>query len=138
MAGKSRQPKLVLTAEQLQQLKSIGQSVKAPAREVLRARILTRYYAGEQIAQIACDLSTTRKSVAKWVNRGLAVGPEAALKDTYHRPKEPVITEEARAWVVYLGCSKPKDLGYAAELWTRSALATMSGRMPLRRGIRPW
>jgi transposase len=123
MAGKSRRPKLVLTAEQLQQLKSIGQSVKAPAREVLRARILTRYYAGEQIAQIACDLSTTRKSVAKWVNRGLAVGPEAALKDTYHRPKEPVITEEARAWVVFLACNKPKDLGYAAELWTRSALA---------------
>jgi len=51
------------------------------------------------------------------------VGPEAALKDTYHRPKEPVITEEARAWVVHLACSKPRDLGYAAELWTRSALA---------------
>jgi hypothetical protein len=46
-----------------------------------------------------------------------------ALKDAYHRPKEPVITEEARAWVVLLACSKPKDLGYAAELWTRSALA---------------
>jgi transposase len=123
MAGKSRRPKLVLTAEQLQQLKSIGQSVKAPAREVLRARILIRYYAGESVAQIARDLRTTRKSVAKWVIRGLAVGPEAALKDTYHRPKEPVITEEARAWVVHLACSKPKDLGYAAELWTRSALA---------------
>jgi hypothetical protein len=41
-------------------------------------------------------LTAARKSVAKWVNRALAVGPEAALKDTYHRPKEPVITEEAR------------------------------------------
>jgi transposase len=123
MAGKSRRPKLVLTAEQLQQLKSIGQSVKAAAREVLRARILVRYYAGEPVAQIARDLRTTRRSVAKWVNRALAVGPEAALKDLYHRPKEPVITEEARAWVVHLACSKPKDLGYAAELWTRRALA---------------
>jgi hypothetical protein len=123
MAGKSRRPKLVLTAEQLQQLKFIGQSAKAAAREVLRARILIRYYAGEPVAQIARDLRTTRKSVAKWVNRALAVGPEAALKDLYHRPKEPVITEEARAWVVHLACSKPKDLGYAAELWTRSALA---------------
>jgi hypothetical protein len=123
MAGRSRRPKLVLTPEQRQQLRSIGQSAKAPAREVLRAQILLRYHAGEPVAQIARGLRTTRKSVAKWVNRALAVGPEAALKDTYHRPKEPVITEEARAWVIFLACSKPKDLGYAAELWTRSALA---------------
>ena len=26
-------------------------------------------------------------------------------------------------WVVHLACTKPKDLGYAAELWTRKALA---------------
>nr|MDQ3622410.1 IS630 family transposase [Verrucomicrobiota bacterium] len=25
--------------------------------------------------------------------------------------------------VVHLACTKPKELGYAAELWTRSALA---------------
>jgi hypothetical protein len=123
MTGKSRRPKLVLTAEQLKQLRSVGQLAKAPAREVLRARILIRYHAEEPAAQIARSLSTTRKSVAKWVNRALAAGPQAALKDTYHRPKEPVITEEARAWVIYLACSKPRDLGYAAELWTRGALA---------------
>jgi transposase len=34
-----------------------------------------------------------------------------------------VITGEARAWVVHLACSKPKEHGYAAELWTRSSLA---------------
>jgi hypothetical protein len=34
-----------------------------------------------------------------------------------------VITEEAKAWVVHLACSKPKEHGYAAELWTRSSLA---------------
>jgi hypothetical protein len=130
MAGKSRRPKLVLTPEQRQQLGSIGQSAKAPAREVLRARIFLRYHAGEPVAQIARSVHTTRKSVAKWVSRALAVGPEAAIKDTYHRPKEPVITEEARAWVVYLACSKPRDLGYAAELWTRSALAQHVGCMP--------
>jgi transposase len=123
MAGKSRRPKVVLTPEQVQQLRSIAQSARAPAREVLRARILIRYHAGEPVAQIARHLRTTRKSVAKWVNRALAVGPEAALKDIFHRPKEPVITGEARAWVVHLACCKPKDLGYAAELWTRSALA---------------
>jgi transposase len=121
MAGKSRRSRLVVTAEQLQRLRSIGQSAKAPAREVLRANILLRYDAGESVAQIARSLNTTRKSVAKWVNRALSAGTDAALKDAYHRPKEPVITEEGRAWVIHLACSKPKDLGHAAELWTRSA-----------------
>ena len=45
------------------------------------------------------------------------------MQDTYHRPKQPVLTEEAKAWVVHLACSKPKDLGCAAEVWSRSALA---------------
>jgi hypothetical protein len=66
----------------------------------------------------------TRVSVTKWVARALAVGPEAALKDNYHRPKEPVIGDDARAWVVHLACSKPKDPGYAAETWSRQALAS--------------
>lgn len=39
-----------------------------------------------------------------------------ALKDSYHRLKEPVIGDDAKAWVVHLACSKPKDLGYAAEV----------------------
>ena len=34
-----------------------------------------------------------------------------------------MLIDDAKAWVVHLACSKPKDLGYAAELWTRSALA---------------
>ena len=57
------------------------------------------------------------------VDKALAMGASAALKDTWHRPHAPVITEEAKAWVVHLACSKPKDHGYAAELWTRSLLA---------------
>jgi transposase len=51
------------------------------------------------------------------------MGVAAGLKDTFHRPKEPVITDPAKAWVVHLACTKPKDLGYAAEVWTRQALA---------------
>src|SRR5256885_13167624 len=34
-----------------------------------------------------------------------------------------VITSADKAWVVHLACTKPKELGYASELWTRSALA---------------
>ena len=123
MAGKSKRPKLTLEPDELERLQRLRQAPTAPLREVQRAQILTRYHAGETVAQIARTLRMTRKSVAKWIDRALAVGPDAALKDAYHRPKEPSITEEARAWVVSLACIKPKDLGYAAEMWTRSALA---------------
>src|ERR1700683_1532169 len=123
MAGKSKRPKLTILPEELARLQRLRQTPKAPLREVQRAQILTRYHAGETVAQIARNLHMTRKSVAKWIQRALAVGAEAALKDAYHRPKAPSITEEARAWVVSLACRKPKDLGYAAEMWTRSALA---------------
>jgi transposase len=46
----------------------------------------------------------------------------AGLQDTPHGSAAK-LTEEAKAWVVHLACSKPKDFGYVAELWTRQALA---------------
>jgi hypothetical protein len=58
-----------------------------------------------------------------WVVKALAVGPRAARKDTYHRPKPPAIGNDAKTWVVYVAGSKPKDLGYSAETWSRQALA---------------
>ena len=123
MAGKSRLPKLTLNDGQMSKLQQLSQSRTAPLREVQRARILCHYHAGETIAGIARALKMTRKSVRKWIDKALAMGADAALQDAYHRPRAPVITEEARAWVVHLACSKPKELGYAAELWTRSLLA---------------
>src|SRR6266446_7588664 len=123
MAGKTRLPKLVLSAEQLSELQQLSQSRTASLREVQRARILCRYHEGQTITGIARAMEITRKSVRKWIDKALAMGVEAALKDAYHRPRAPVITEEARAWVIHLACSKPKELGYAAELWTRSLLA---------------
>src|SRR3979411_2394512 len=123
MAGKSKLPKFALSPGELAGLQHVGKSQTGPLREVQRARILCRFHAGETIAGIARAMEITRKSVRKWINKALAMGAEAALKDAYHRPRAPVITEEARAWVVHLACSKPKELGYAAELWTRSLLA---------------
>lgn len=134
MAGKSRLPKLALSPEQLSDLQDVSKSQTAPLREVQRARILCRYHAGETIAGIARAMKITRKSVRKWIDKALAMGADAALKDAYHRPRAPVITEEARAWVVHLACSKPKELGYAAELWTRSLLAQHVRREALPAG----
>lgn len=123
MAGRSKRPRLKLSEEEVERLNRLRDSRTAPWRETQRARIVLRYHAGESVTEIAKAVGMTRKSVGKWIGKALEMGSGAALKDAYHRPKEPAITEDAKAWVIHLACSKPKDLGYAAEVWTRSALA---------------
>lgn len=123
MAGKSRRPKLIVNSEEEALLQSLCQSRTIPAREAERARILWRYHKGETIAEIIREVGVTRPSIVKCIGKALRMGVAAGLKDTFHRPKEPVITDPAKAWVVHLACTKPKDFGYAAEVWTRQALA---------------
>lgn len=134
MAGKSRRSKLTLTTEDLSKLEQIARSRTVPKRETQRSEILLRYHAGENITSISRALQMTRVSVSKWVAKALAVGPMAALKDSYHRPKGPSIGDDAKAWVVHVACSKPKDLGYAAETWSRQALANHVRKHALEAG----
>ena len=112
-----------LSHEEIEHLRSRRDSRTAPWRETQRARIVLGYHSGESVTEIAKAVRMTRKSVGKWISKALEMGSAAALKDAYHRPKAPLIAEDAKAWVVHLACSKPKDFGYAAEVWTRSALA---------------
>jgi DDE superfamily endonuclease/Homeodomain-like domain len=119
----SQHAALVLTAEEKEHLDQLRQSRTSALRDVQRAQILWRYHAGEKVTQIARALKMTRKSVLKWIDKALQMGAMAGIKDTPHKPREAVITDDAKTWVVHLACSQPKDLGYAAELWTRSALA---------------
>jgi transposase len=123
MARASKRPKLVLTVEEKQYVDQLSQSRTAAVREVQRAQILGRYQAGETVSEISRALRMTRKSVLKWIDKALQMGAKTGIRDTPHKPREAVITDDAKAWVVHLACSKPRDLGYAAELWTRSALA---------------
>jgi hypothetical protein len=134
MAEKPRRAKLVLSVTELQRLRQVSQSRTAPQREVQRAQILCRYHAGEPIAAISRTLGMTRKSAGKWIDKALAMGTAAALVDSFHRPRAPVITEEAKAWVVHLACTKPKEHGYAAEFWTRNALAQHVRQHAVRAG----
>ena len=123
MAGKSKLPALVLTADELKMLETLSASRAAPVREVERARILMRYHAGNNPSAIHKALRVSRVTIYHCLRKALEMGAEAGLKDTFHRPKEPVISGVDKAWVVNLACTKPKEHGYAAELWTRKALA---------------
>lgn len=114
---------LTLSAGEQKQLETLSQSRTAPLREIQRARILLAYSRGTRLRTIATEVGVSRMTVDKCLDKALSMGVAAGLSDLYHRPKKPVITPEAKAWVVSLACTPPKDLGMASELWTRSALA---------------
>ena len=123
MARKTGRAVLVISADEREKLERLRDSRKAPKRETKRAAILLRYAAGEGPTVIQQRLGVSRPTIYKCIDKALAAGVQLGLKDRYHRPKEPVITQEAKAWVLSLACTKPKDHGLAAELWTLSALA---------------
>ena len=126
MPRKSQRSTLELDKEQRQELLKLSQSRTAPLREVQRAGILLRFADGEAISSIKKGLNISRPTIYKCIDKALAAGIETGLKDKYHRPKDPVITEDTKAWVINLACTKPKDHGYAAEMWTLSHLAKHS------------
>ena len=123
MPRKSQRPNLQLDKDQRQQLLKISQSRTTPIREVQRARILLKYVDGQTISSIKEQVNVSRPTIYKCIDKALSAGIETGLKDKFHKPKDAVITEAAKAWVVNLACTKPKDHGYAAEMWTLSHLA---------------
>lgn len=123
MSGKSNLPTLVLTEQERQRLETLSASRAAPVREVERAKILLQYAGGESPSAIQRSVKVSRVTIYHCLHKALEMGVEAGLKDLFHRPKEAVIRSADKAWVVHLACTKPKEFGYAAELWTRKALA---------------
>jgi transposase len=123
MPTKSKRPLLNIADEERDSLTKLAQSRTAPYRKVQRARILGQYVSGNNFTDIAAALKTTRRIVYQCVDRALAMGIEQALEDMPHARRPAQIQPEDKAWVIHIACSKPKDFGYAAELWTRQSLA---------------
>lgn len=123
MPRKTSFPPIKLTHLQQEYLEEIRNSRKAPHQEVQRASIILMHNEGVSVTEISKHLNLTRSTVYKYIKKALAAGPEFALDDYYHRPFEPVINKGAKMWIVDTACKKPKDLGFASETWTYSALA---------------
>jgi transposase len=123
MSGKTSRAALVLTAAEEEMLGGLARSRTAPVREAERAKILLAYAEKRSITEVTRRVGVGGLTVCKCIDKALAHGVAAGLKDAYHRPHAPEITEEAKAWVVSLACTKPKDHGRAAEVWSISALA---------------
>jgi len=119
----SRRAKLEISDEDVTWLTQLAQSRSEAAGRVQRAEILRRYYRGETVSSIAAALRTNRPKVERCISKALQLGVRMALQDLPGRGRPPSLSAEARAWVVSLACQKPKELGYAQELWTTRLLA---------------
>ena len=122
MANTTARAALVLSPEEQQHLQSLAASRTASLREVQRAKLLLGYHAGQSFSALSRTLRLSRRIIYKHVDRALAAGVAVALRDHPHG-SDPTLTPEAKAWVLSVACTKPKDHGLAAERWTRSALA---------------
>jgi transposase len=119
----SKRAKLEVPAEEMDYLIQCSRSRTEGAAKVHRAKILLAYRQGESISKIAREMRTNRPKVERSVQKALDYGVRSALRDLPRRGRSPRISAEAKAWLVSVACTKPKDLGYAAETWTTRELA---------------
>ena len=114
---------LVLSIPQQEELERLVRSRTEPIQRVERAKMLLEYAAGVSVSAIARKLGTNRPKVYRCVDKALEVGVLSALQDLPGRGKKAQISQPAKTWLLALACQKPKELGYAQELWTTRLLA---------------
>jgi transposase len=123
MAAPRREVELAIKADELAQLQMIARSRKAAASRVERARMLLAYRDTPSFYAVGRAMGVTHQTVERCLGRALRLGVLAALDDSPRPGREPVITSEAKAWLVDLACRKPTALNYPHELWTTRLLA---------------
>ena len=120
--SKKRRGKILLSSEVRMQLEQIVNKRTEPASRVKRAGIILGYGNEMTIAQLVRRFNTNRPLIERCIDKALEIGAIAALDDLPRPGRPPLITDDAKFWVLNLACSKPGDFDYAAETWTYSAL----------------
>ena len=123
MAGWRRAVELAMTDEEIERLTALSRSRTEPAGRVSRAQMLLAYRENPSFCAVGQSVGVHHQTVQRCVERALGYGPLAAIEDRPRPGKEPVITPEAKAWLVSLACDKAKQHGYPHELWTTRLLA---------------
>ena len=110
--------------EQRQRLLEISRSRTEPTSRVERAQIILAYLREPSAYAVARKIGVTQQTVARCLQRAAELGVIEALDDRPRAGRDPVITAEAKTWLVALACRKAKELDYPHELWTTRLLAT--------------
>jgi transposase len=114
---------LPIDAGQQQRLLEISRSRTEPTGRVERARIILAYLADPSAYAVARSVGVTQQTVTRCLERAAELGVIEALDDRPRAGRDPVITAEAKIWLVALACRKAKELAYPHELWTTRLLA---------------
>lgn len=108
------------------ELEKLVKSGMTPVVIGRRAKILLLKAEGKSSTEIAEEVNVHRHTVELWCQKYRNRTDEQTLKDVIGvakgRGRKEEITGEAKTWLLSVACMKPKDLGYAAETWTTSAL----------------
>jgi len=123
MPFRSKRAPLILSGEEKERLRVISRSRTEAKSAVERAKILLRYAEGETVSSIARCLHTNRPKVERCIDKALHFGVLTALHDLPRPGRPKRISQEARTYLLSIACRKPKELGFAQEFWTLTALA---------------
>src|SRR5450432_2894168 len=118
----TKRQRVILTADEKRRLESLRRSRSGEKRETLHAGILLDLASSKSDGAVARINRVNRHTVALCARKFLQFGLEAALGELPRPGKSRRIPDDAIAWVLSCACEKPKELGYAYELWTYSLL----------------
>lgn len=109
---------IILKEGDRENLERIANSQKDEYRKAQRAKIILLSADGMSNTDIALAIGIHRNTVATFVNKYLAAGFEYAINDSERSGKPNVISDDEKVWITNIACTKPKEFGYAQELWT--------------------
>ena len=113
---------ITLKPEDREKLTKLANSQTSEYRKVQRAKILLLSADGMSNAEIASSIGVHRNTVAAFVTKYVAAGVDYALNDSARSGRPNSICDDEKAWITNIACTKPKDIGYAEELWTYRSL----------------
>jgi transposase len=123
MAAPRRVIEVAISQEEASELERLSRSRTEPASRVERARMLLAYRQTPSFYAVGRAIGVTHQTVERCLRRAERLGVMAALDDSPRPGREPVITDEARTFIVDLACRKARELGYPHEVWTTRLLA---------------
>lgn len=132
MANRARS--IELSEDDRARLERLASSATVSAREHVRSKVLLLKADGRTDAEVADKMDVGASTVRRCVARYEAGGVDAALADAPGRGRRQEISESDRLWAVSLACTRPKDVGRAAEFWYPAAFTAYVREVAERQG----
>src|ERR1700689_189480 len=114
----TKRQRRILSAEEKTKLEGLRRSPSGEQRKILHAAILLDSAEGRREGAVARRRGVNRHTVALCVRKLLQFGRDAARGDLPRPGQSRRIPDDAIAWGLHCACQKPKEWGYAYELWT--------------------